>query len=205
MLSLFRYITCFWIPSPTTFRASGDITRQGFRVTSGLIFWYVTFETMWNMNDADLLENDVYWSEIMSTSQILNWQIDGSKEHQHVKKEDITLLVVMGFFSWPVNITIWLVDIIHISYIEGDIPEYQPLSDTKALAGYVTRCQRLVSGWTSTRRNATISWKLKGAIQSPFSHHSVDWMAGTFQWPFSVIQSPFSRLSVIFTFLFFRI
>ena len=29
-----------------------------------------------------------------------------------------------------------------------------------------------------TRRNATIPWKLKGAIQSPFSHHSVDWMAG---------------------------
>ena len=29
--------------------ASGDITRQGFRVTSGLIFWYVTFEAMWYM------------------------------------------------------------------------------------------------------------------------------------------------------------
>ena len=56
-----------------------------------------------------------------------------------------------------------------------------------------------------TRRNATIPWKLKGAIQSPFSHHSVDWMACAFQWPFSAIQSPFRRLSVIFNFLFFRI
>ena len=26
--------------------ASGDITRQGFCVTSGLIFWYVTLEAM---------------------------------------------------------------------------------------------------------------------------------------------------------------
>ena len=26
--------------------ASGDITRQGFRVTEGLIFWYVTLEAM---------------------------------------------------------------------------------------------------------------------------------------------------------------
>ena len=25
----------------------------------------------------------------------------------------------------------------------------------------------------------------KGGFQSHFSHHSVDWMAGTFQWPFS--------------------
>ena len=56
---------------------------------------------------------------------------------------------------------------------------------------------------TITRQNATIPWNLKGAIQSPFSHHSVDWMAGTFQWPFSDIQSPFRRLSLIFTFLFF--
>ena len=27
-------------------KASGDITRQGFRVTLGLIFWYVTLEAM---------------------------------------------------------------------------------------------------------------------------------------------------------------
>ena len=26
--------------------ASGDIARQGFRVTEGLIFWYVTLEAM---------------------------------------------------------------------------------------------------------------------------------------------------------------
>ena len=34
-------------------------------------------------------------------------------------------------------------DIIHISHgFEGDIPEYQPPGDTKALARYVTRCRR---------------------------------------------------------------
>ena len=49
-----------------------------------------------------------------------------------------------------------------------------------------------------TRRNATIPWKLKGAIQSPFSHHSVDWMAGTFQWQFSGLSVPFSYHSVAF-------
>ena len=49
-----------------------------------------------------------------------------------------------------------------------------------------------------TRRNATIQWKLKGAIQSPFSHHSVNWMAGTFQWPFSDHSVPFSHHSVAF-------
>ena len=27
----------------------GDITRQGFHVTEGLIFWYVTLEAMWYM------------------------------------------------------------------------------------------------------------------------------------------------------------
>ena len=47
-----------------------------------------------------------------------------------------------------------------------------------------------------TRQNATIPWKLKGAIQSPFSHHSVDWMAGTFQWPFSDHSVSFSHQSV---------
>ena len=34
-------------------------------------------------------------------------------------------------------------NIIHISDgFEGDIPEYQPRGDTKALARYVTRCRR---------------------------------------------------------------
>ena len=33
--------------------------------------------------------------------------------------------------------------IVHISRgFEGDIPEYQPRGDTKALADYVTRCRR---------------------------------------------------------------
>ena len=33
-------------------------------------------------------------------------------------------------------------DIIHISHgFEGDIPEYQPRGDTKALARYITRCR----------------------------------------------------------------
>ena len=41
------------------------------------------------------------------------------------------------FFKWNV------VHIIHISHgFEGDIPEYQPRGDTKALARYVTRCRR---------------------------------------------------------------
>ena len=31
--------------------ASGDITRQNFRATSGLIFWYVTIEVMWCMHN----------------------------------------------------------------------------------------------------------------------------------------------------------
>ena len=53
-----------------------------------------------------------------------------------------------------------------------------------------------------TRRNATIPWKLKGAIKWPFSHHLVDWISSTFQWPLSAIQPPFRRLSEIFTFLF---
>ena len=35
---------CWWMPS-----ASGDIMRQGFCVTSGLIFRYVTLEAMWYM------------------------------------------------------------------------------------------------------------------------------------------------------------
>ena len=37
-------------------------------------------------------------------------------------------------------------DIIHISHgFKGDIPEYQPQGDTKALARYVTQC-RLAEG-----------------------------------------------------------
>mgnify|MGYP003686110061 CR=1 FL=1 len=33
--------------------------------------------------------------------------------------------------------------IIHISHgFEGDIPDYQPRGDTKALARYVTRCRK---------------------------------------------------------------
>ena len=35
---------CHPLPS-----ASGDIIRQGFRVTSGLIFWYFTIEAMRDM------------------------------------------------------------------------------------------------------------------------------------------------------------
>ena len=38
-LAMARYVTlCLW-------HRSGDITRQGFRVTSGLIFWYVTLNS----------------------------------------------------------------------------------------------------------------------------------------------------------------
>ena len=35
-------------------KASGDVTRQGFRVTSRLIFWYVTLEAMWYMYNVTL-------------------------------------------------------------------------------------------------------------------------------------------------------
>ena len=39
--------------------ASGDITRQGFRVTSELIFWYVTLEDMCNMYNNGHLRGPV--------------------------------------------------------------------------------------------------------------------------------------------------
>ena len=52
--------------------------------------------------------------------------------------------------------------------------------------------------FTCTRRNASIPWKLKDAIQSSFSHHSVDWMTGTFQWPFSDLSVSFSHHSIAF-------
>ena len=39
--ALVRYVTLCLQPS-----ASGDIRRQGFRVTEGLIFWYVTLEAI---------------------------------------------------------------------------------------------------------------------------------------------------------------
>ena len=65
------------------------------------------------------------------------------------------------------------------------------------------RSYRLRHRGGRTRRNATIPWKVKGAIQSPFSHHSVNWMADTFQWTISehsvTITSPFSNIN------FFRI
>ena len=59
-----------------------------------------------------------------------------------------------------------------------------------------------------TRRNATIPWKLKGhsvTFQSPFSRLNGRYISVTIQWPFSAIQSPFRRHSVIFNFFFFRI
>ena len=41
------------------------------------------------------------------------------------------------------KVTFGYQNIIHISHgFEGDIPEYQPRGDTKALARYVTRCRR---------------------------------------------------------------
>ena len=61
--------------------------------------------------------------------------------------------------------------------------------------------QHLFLFYVITRRNATIPWELKRAIQSPFNHHSVDWMAGTFQWPFSDHSVPFSHHSVAFQYI----
>ena len=44
-------------------------------------------------------------------------------------------------------------DIIHISHgFEGDIPEYQPQGDTKAVARYVTRCRRHAFSYTHKYR-----------------------------------------------------
>ena len=52
-------VICHPLPS-----ASGDITRQGFRVSSELIFWYVSLEAMWYMYNVDL-------SDVTSTCQII--------------------------------------------------------------------------------------------------------------------------------------
>ena len=49
---------CHHLPS-----ASVDITHQGFRVTSGLIFKYVTFEAMLYMYNVDLSDHYVDLSE----------------------------------------------------------------------------------------------------------------------------------------------
>ena len=46
------------VPPIVKTSASGDITRQGFRVTSGLIFWYV-LEAMWCMYNVDLSDHYV--------------------------------------------------------------------------------------------------------------------------------------------------
>ena len=49
--------------------ASGDITRQGFRVTSGLIFWYVTSKP------CDICIISYHWSEEENTHSfvIFEW------------------------------------------------------------------------------------------------------------------------------------
>ena len=59
-------------------------------------------------------------------------------------------------------------------------------------------CYRIYTGWYLTFQStewwlnvgwmATEWWRerwISVAFQPPFSDHSVDWMAGTFQWPFS--------------------
>ena len=67
---------------------------------------------------------DTVWCHISAiTCQFNIWQVD----------------IIIS----QVDIIIWKVDIIHISHgFEGDIPEYQPRGNTKALARYVTRCRR---------------------------------------------------------------
>ena len=52
----------------------------------------------------------------------------------------------------------------------------------------------LQNHWVNTRWNTTIQWKLKGAIQSPFSHHSVTEL----QVHFSDHSVPFSHHSFAF-------
>ena len=56
-------------------------------------------------------------------------------------------------------------DNIHISHcFEGNIPEYQPLSDTKALARYVTRCRCHWKWWFKERTERELI-TLKGLAQ----------------------------------------
>ena len=61
---------CHPLPS-----ASGDITRQGFRVTLGLIFWYVTLEAMWYMY------NITYFV----------WSMPGSREEDFCRNNTFSL------------------------------------------------------------------------------------------------------------------
>ena len=48
---------------------------------------------------------------------------------------------------------------------------------------------RMVTEWWLNGGWLATEWRLngdgKGGFRSHFSHHSVDWMAGRFQWPFS--------------------
>ena len=55
--SLARYVTPL---------ASGDIMRQGFPVTEGLIFWYVSLEAMWQLQKTIYQINEIVkvsWSQ----------------------------------------------------------------------------------------------------------------------------------------------
>ena len=50
-------------------------------------------------------------------------------------------------------------DIIHISHgFEGDIPEYQPRGDTKALARYVTRCANIAARGPTSFKGLHLIW-----------------------------------------------
>ena len=81
---------------------------------------------------------------------------------------------------WQVNIKIWQVDIIHISHgFEGDIPEYQPRGDTKALARYVTRCRSYINyicdiTWKLIQKCYTIIWQVMAEI----CHHMLHVILG---------------------------
>ena len=58
-------------------------------------------------------------------------------EHNYVNMRDNYVNIMRP------NMIMLPVAIIHISHgFEGDIPEYQPRGDTKALTRYATRCRR---------------------------------------------------------------
>ena len=67
-------------------------------------------------------------------------------------------------------------NVIHVTMLH-----YFPARDTSQ--DKISPFNRLNGDWM------VAEWRLngdgKGGFQSHFSHHSVDWIAGTFQWPFS--------------------
>ena len=64
----------------------------------------------------------------------------------------------------------------------SNLIQWMPLGSRWSSQDEILSFSRLNGGWMATEwwRERWISF----AFQSPFSDHSVDWMAGIFQWPF---------------------